>query len=286
MNQPRLKYTPGRWLQNAQLRGDRVEVLRGFLLQWALAGSPRKIYEITAGKNGNQFITQTYTIIPIHLDFWGDYSDLIRRTETIVLSIIEVEFQFLHLDIFEHPDLLIRMRTKMYKLGCYTYIDGENIDPGRRINEQWWTAKFAELVGGWFVPKSVFWETFWTLGYDGCGSRLVDWRLSVEAPMPRDKGHTHNVSILGTDWTITLYDLSWETLQGAGKRDYISDSTTMTIPWVASHCTWRQKDGDSSYIQDINQLAVWHVYQGGHTSQEEWHSHQCLLFWISSTGTT
>ena len=41
----------------------------------------------------------------------GEYSDLIRRTDTIVLSIIEVEFQFLHLDIFEHPDLLIRMRN-------------------------------------------------------------------------------------------------------------------------------------------------------------------------------
>lgn len=37
-----------------------------------------------------------------------DHSDLMRWTDTIVLSIIEVESQFLHLDILEHPDLLIR----------------------------------------------------------------------------------------------------------------------------------------------------------------------------------
>jgi hypothetical protein len=63
-------------------------------------------------------------------------SDLIRWTDTIVLSIIEVEFQFLHLDILEHPDLLIRIRTNLCREGCYTYIDAENIDFGRRIDEQ------------------------------------------------------------------------------------------------------------------------------------------------------
>jgi hypothetical protein len=52
----------------------------------------------------------------------------------MVLSIIEVEFQCLHLYILEHPDLFIRMRTKLGRR-VTTYIDGKNIDLRRRINE-------------------------------------------------------------------------------------------------------------------------------------------------------
>ena len=75
---------------------------------------------------------------------------------------------------------------------CYTYIDGENINCGRRIDEQRWTAKFAELVSRWFVSESVFWETFWALGYDSCGSRLVDLKVyyQLRQPMARDVRNT------------------------------------------------------------------------------------------------
>ena len=192
---------------------------------------------------------QVGQMILVHLDSWGDYSDLIRRTDTIVLSIIEVEFQFLHLDILKHPDLLIWLRKTFVVQVGQRRVSVLHIHWRREYQlrkEDRWTMmnrKVCRTCEQMICSRICILRDFLSLGIWQLRIEVggLEGLLSAEATYGKGcKEHTHDVSILGTDWTITLYDLSWETLERAGKRDCISDSTTMTIPWVAGHCcNWR-----------------------------------------------